>query len=58
MDQYDIYAVLKGVIEGGGDVDLGVQFVPLAQENLFLSPFIAFWIVILGIAFSVKVNTS
>ena len=34
----DIYDVLKGVIEGGGDIDLSVPFIPIPKnnKNLFL----------------------
>ena len=32
-----IYDVLKGVVEGGGDIDLSVQFLPVkAAQNLYL----------------------
>lgn len=33
----DIYDVLKGVVEGGSDIDLGVNFIPhCSQQNLYL----------------------
>lgn len=33
----DIFDVLKGVVEGGADIDLSVQFIPVAQSNSNLS---------------------
>ena len=33
----DVYSVLKGVIEGGGDIDLSVPFIPVANSNGNLS---------------------
>ncbi|EKE15793.1 MAG: cobyrinic acid ac-diamide synthase [uncultured bacterium] len=34
----DIYDVLKGVVEGGSDINLGVPFIPISnsEDNLFL----------------------